>query len=83
MVLVTQQLMQDNYPFWSHVMLITLITKNNDDYVDGSITKPLKKSIKEHKQLTHCNLFVKGWILNTISPNITQSLMYNDNAFKI
>ena len=38
---------------------------------------------QEHKQWTRCNLLIKGWILNTISPNIAQSVMYNDNASKI
>ncbi|XP_024028363.1 uncharacterized protein LOC112093681 [Morus notabilis] len=81
LVLVTQQLTQDNYPLWSHAMLTALITKNKDGFVDGSITKPPETSTKEHKQWTRSNLLVKGWILNTMSPN-TQSVMYNDSDFK-
>ncbi|PNX92270.1 retrovirus-related Pol polyprotein from transposon TNT 1-94 [Trifolium pratense] len=83
LVLVTQQLSQSNYPLWSHAMLMALTTKNKDGFVDGSIKKPSTTSSKEYRQWIRCNLLVKGWILNTISPNIAQSVMYTDDASKI
>lgn len=83
LVLVTQQLSQSNYPLWSHAMLMALTTKNKDGFVDGSIKKPSTTSSKEYKQWIRCNLLVKWWILNTISPSIAQSVMYNDDASKI
>lgn len=85
MVLVTQQLTQEkeNYATWSYAMLMALISKNKDGFIDGTITKPLFGSIGEIKQWTYCNLLVKGWILNTISPDIAQSVMYNDTTLNL
>ncbi|XP_038704745.1 uncharacterized protein LOC120000689 [Tripterygium wilfordii] len=80
LVLVTQSLNQGNYPIWSHAMLMALIVKNKDGFIDGIVTKPPIESTAEMKQWIRCNLLVKGWILNTISPDIGQSIMYNEGA---
>ncbi|KAI9174048.1 hypothetical protein LWI28_011066 [Acer negundo] len=61
---------------------MALTTKNKDGFVDGTVTKLPLTLVKEYKQWTRYNLLVKGWILNTISIEIAQSVMYNDNAFE-
>ncbi|XP_038719963.1 uncharacterized protein LOC120012595 [Tripterygium wilfordii] len=83
LVLVTQLLTQNNYPIWSHAMLMALTTKNKDGFVNGVITKPLSGTAEAVRQWTRCNLLVKGWILNTISPAIAESVMYNDTALAL
>ncbi|KAI9166075.1 hypothetical protein LWI28_025831 [Acer negundo] len=62
---------------------MTLTTKNKGGFVDGTVTKPPLTSAKKYKQWTRCNLLVKGWILNTISPDIAQSVMYNDDTSEL
>ncbi|KAI9178435.1 hypothetical protein LWI28_026454 [Acer negundo] len=49
LIFVTQLLTQHNYPILSHAMLIALTTKNKDEFVDGTITKPPFTSAKEYK----------------------------------
>ncbi|KAI9164689.1 hypothetical protein LWI28_000326 [Acer negundo] len=51
--------------------------------MDGTIMTPPLTSAKEYKQWTRCNFLVKGWILNTISPDIAQNVMYNDDASEL
>ncbi|XP_038686023.1 uncharacterized protein LOC120002326 [Tripterygium wilfordii] len=83
LILVTQSLNQENYPLWSHAMLMALIAKNKDGFIDGTVTKPVTGSTAEVKQWTRCDLLVKGWILNTVTPAIGQSVMYNDSALAV
>ncbi|XP_058189604.1 uncharacterized protein LOC131307214 [Rhododendron vialii] len=64
-------------------MLMALTTKNKDGFIDGTITRPLAGSAAEIKQWTRCNTLVKGWILNSISPNIAQSVMYSEDAHEL
>lgn len=83
LVLVAQLLTQENYPIWSHAMLMALTTKNKDGFIDGTITRPLAGSAAEIKQWTRYNTLVKGWILNSISPSIAQSVMYSEDAHEL
>ena len=62
---------------------MALTTKNKDGFVDGIITKLPLTSAKEYKQWTRYNLIVKGWILNTISLDIAQSVMYNNDTSEL
>ncbi|KAL5567425.1 hypothetical protein UlMin_030589 [Ulmus minor] len=83
MILVAQSLNQENYHIWSHAMLMALTTKNKDGFIDGTVTRPPASSEAETKQWTRCNILVKGWILNTMSPKIAKSVMYNDTAYEL
>ena len=83
MILVAQSLNQENYHIWSHAMLMALTIKNKDGFIDGTVTRPPASSDTETKQWTRCNILVKGWILNTISPKIAESVMYNDTAYEL
>ncbi|XP_038698723.1 uncharacterized protein LOC119996234 [Tripterygium wilfordii] len=83
LILVTQSLNQENYPLWSHAMLMALTAKNKEGFIDGTVTKPVTGSTAEVKQRTRCDLLVKGWILNTVTPAIGQSVMYNDSALAV
>ncbi|KAI9198076.1 hypothetical protein LWI28_009683 [Acer negundo] len=49
LILVTQLLTQDNYPIWSHAMLMAFTTKSKDGFVDGTVMKPPLTSAKEYK----------------------------------
>ncbi|KAI9173360.1 hypothetical protein LWI28_000230 [Acer negundo] len=64
-------------------MLMALTIKNKDSFIDGTITKPPAGSVAKIKQWTRCNNLTKGWILNTILPNIAKSVMYNNGAYEL
>ena len=83
MILVAQSLNQENYHIWSHAMLMALTTKNKDRFIDDTIARQPASSKAETKRWTRCNILVKGWILNTISPKIVESVMYNDTAYEL
>ena len=82
-VLVTQLLNDENYPTWSRSMLMALNTKNKEGFVDGTLKKPLHGSSTTLQQWTRCNNLVKSWLLNSISPDIGASIIYNDVASDI
>ncbi|KAL5562193.1 hypothetical protein UlMin_031940 [Ulmus minor] len=83
MILVAHSLNQENYYIWSHGMLMALTIKNKDGFIDSIIARPPASSEAESKQWTRCNILVKGWILNTISPKLAESVMYNDTTYEL
>lgn len=58
LVLVSQQLIEDNYASWSHDMSIALLTKNKIGFIDGTITKP---------ESTNADLLIHGLEIITLS----------------
>ena len=83
MVLVSQPLNEENYNTWSRAMTMALSAKNKIGFVDGSISKPSKTSDAELKQWTRCNNMVKSWLLNSLSKEISQSVINCDLAYEI
>ncbi|KAM0985672.1 hypothetical protein ACFX13_013132 [Malus domestica] len=39
-ILVTQQLNEETYPTWSRAMIMALIAKNKEGFIDGTIKRP-------------------------------------------
>ncbi|KAL6291859.1 hypothetical protein ACE6H2_000001 [Prunus campanulata] len=81
-ILVTQPLLGDNYPTWSRAMRMALDAKNKLGFIDGSITKPKDVSTKFH-QWTRCNSMVLSWIVNALSPEISNSVIYTATAREV
>ncbi|KAL5563415.1 hypothetical protein UlMin_033162 [Ulmus minor] len=77
--LVSNSLTGSNYNSWHRSMIIALIAKNKFGFVDGSIAKP-----EIGDNLYHfwscCNNMVMSWILNAVSKNIAESIMYIHDA---
>ncbi|XP_074263999.1 uncharacterized protein LOC141586604 [Silene latifolia] len=67
------------YGGWKRSMLIALSAKNKLGFIDGSIPKPSSTSPTVHKW-QKCNDIVFSWILNSVSPEIAESIIYSGTA---
>ena len=80
--LVTKPLNGDNYATWSRLMSIALSAKNKTGFVDGSIDKP-PAADEKHALWQRCNDMVLSWILNSIDPNLGDSVLYTESATEV
>ncbi|KAF8401062.1 hypothetical protein HHK36_014365 [Tetracentron sinense] len=81
-VLVSQHLIGDNYPTWNRAMSTALNAKNKYCFVDGSIDIPLPTST-DFSAWKRCNDMVKSWLLNSLSQEISDSVIYASSAKEI
>ena len=77
--LVTKLLNGDNYGTWSRSISIALSAKNKTSFEDGSIQKPLGTDAK-FADWKRCNDMVLSWLLNSIGPSISDSVIYTEHA---
>ncbi|KAL4302210.1 hypothetical protein GQ457_10G003950 [Hibiscus cannabinus] len=82
MLLVTQPLASDNYNSWKRSMLMALSAKNKIGFVDGSIVAPASTSTN-FQAWTRANNLVNSWILNSVSKDISASLLYHSTVVAI
>ncbi|GAV80455.1 UBN2_3 domain-containing protein, partial [Cephalotus follicularis] len=64
---------------WSKAMLIALQAKNKIGFIDGSCEKPSENSSLLH-QWKRCNAIVLSWIMNTVSNELFNGIVYSTNA---
>ncbi|KAE8669122.1 Detected protein of unknown function [Hibiscus syriacus] len=83
MVLVTQILTNDNFHSWRRSMMLALSAKNKLGFVDESIQALDSSSPERFSAWTRANSFVNSWILNSVSKDITVSLLYHTTAAEI
>ncbi|KAL5810760.1 hypothetical protein ACOSQ3_027485 [Xanthoceras sorbifolium] len=83
LVLVSQQLTGDNYASWSRAMLIALSVKNKLGFIDGSISKPDGNQIDLLNSWIRNNNIVISWILNSVSKDISASIIFTEYAHEI
>ncbi|XP_060673809.1 uncharacterized protein LOC132803959 [Ziziphus jujuba] len=80
--LVSHELTGPNYNSWHHSMEMALRAKNKLSFVDGSIPKPnptdLLASVRDH-----CNSMVHSWLLNAVSKDIADILLYQESAYAV
>ncbi|XP_057965375.1 uncharacterized protein LOC131155939 [Malania oleifera] len=79
-VLISNILIETNYNTWSQSMAIALSTQNKVDFIDGTISKPSKTSSAKYRQWNRCNNMVKAWLLNSLSKEISASVLFCDLA---
>nr|XP_017216853.1 PREDICTED: uncharacterized protein LOC108194418 [Daucus carota subsp. sativus] len=82
MLLTTVTLTESNYSQWSRSMMIALSSKLKLGFVDGSYALPAANS----PLLIHwnrCNHMVISWLLNSVSPEIRNSIVYMNSAHLI
>lgn len=83
MILVSTPLTEDNYASWSQAMLLALEAKNKLGFIDGTISPPSSSTSAEARQWKRCNVMVISWLLNSISKEISSSVIYCKSAFAI
>ncbi|KAL5577328.1 hypothetical protein UlMin_019027 [Ulmus minor] len=83
LVLVSQQLIGENYTIWSRVMLIALFMKNKLGFIDGSISEPPGTDANLYNSWIRNNNMVISWILNSISKEISTSIIFATSAREI
>lgn len=71
-----------NYTSWCEAMIMALTAKNKLGFIDGSIVQP---TIDDplFETWKRCNITVCYWILNSISQELAQSLLYIRSAAMI
>ncbi|KAL5556239.1 hypothetical protein UlMin_038475 [Ulmus minor] len=82
-ILVSQQLTGENYTSWSRAMLIALSVKNKLGFVDGSIAEPPCTDANLFNSWIRNNNMVISWILNSISKEISASVMFASSSREI
>lgn len=71
-----------NYLPWKESMLMALSAKNKLGFVDGSIKNPGSES-PMFGQWRRCNDLVRSWITQSLSPELSKSVMYSKTAEKM
>ena len=82
-VLVSQLLTGENYPSWSQAMLIALSVKNKVGFVNGDLQKPNSSEANMYNSWMRNNNLVISWILNSVSKEISASIMFAESAHEI
>jgi hypothetical protein len=77
--LVSQPLVGNNYHTWKRSMSMALSAKNKLGFIDGSLVK-LAEDTSEYFVWDRCNNMVLSWILNSMSQEISSSLIYIESA---
>nr|XP_017233154.1 PREDICTED: uncharacterized protein LOC108207203 [Daucus carota subsp. sativus] len=78
-ILTIVTLSDQNYSQWSRSMRIALSSKLKLGFIDGSCVKPPSQSALL-VNWSRCNDIVISWLMNTISFDIRQSVMYMSTA---
>ena len=81
-VVVTPLLTSSNYLAWSRFMKRALGAKNKFAFVDGSIPIPPSNDMNR-SAWECCNPLIHYWILNSISPQIAQTIVFHEYAIDV
>ena len=57
-------------------------TKNKFAFVDGSVPIPPMDDLNRNAW-EHCNNLIHSWILNTVSPQIAQTIVFHEYAIDV
>ncbi|XP_073049302.1 uncharacterized protein [Primulina eburnea] len=82
LVLVSHLLAGNNYNTWSRAMSMALTAKNKLLFVDGTQLRPASGDLL-YAAWIRCNSMVISWILNSVSREIADSLLYMSTAYEI
>ncbi|XP_072078108.1 uncharacterized protein [Arachis hypogaea] len=77
--LIPVKLNASNYSSWSRGMLLALKSKNKLKFIDGSIVKPDELD-PLFEAWEKCNTYLVSWITVSLSPEISGSVIWNNNA---
>ncbi|XP_061373829.1 uncharacterized protein LOC133316130 [Gastrolobium bilobum] len=82
LILVTHSLNGPNFNSRSREMIIALTARNKVCFVDGSLLRPHNSDLF-FAAWTRCNSMVISWLLNFVSKEIADSLMYFSTAYDL
>ncbi|XP_060959423.1 uncharacterized protein LOC133030637 [Cannabis sativa] len=83
-VLVSQLLTgQDNYIAWCRAMELAILVKNKLGFLNGSIPKPPITDQTLYNAWIRNNNIVISWIINSVSKEISSSILYDESAAAI
>ncbi|XP_016730546.1 uncharacterized protein [Gossypium hirsutum] len=82
LVLVSPILSSSNYHSWSRAMTMALLSKNKLQFVDGTITVPLRTD-PLYSAWERCNTMVLSWLHHSISPSIMNNILWLDFAYVV
>ncbi|KAK0581116.1 hypothetical protein LWI29_010174 [Acer saccharum] len=84
LVLISKPLNGDNYSTWKRAMTLALNSKNKLGFVNGSIKGPSEETDpKGYAAWSWCNDMVHSWIVNALSPEILDSVIYYSTAHEV
>jgi len=84
LVLISKPLNRDNYSIWKRAMTLALNSKIKLSFVNGSIKAPSKETDPEgYAAWSRCNDMVHSWIINTLNPEISDSVIYYSTAHEV
>ncbi|XP_019258336.1 PREDICTED: uncharacterized protein LOC109236602 [Nicotiana attenuata] len=79
MTLVNSPFDGRGYPGWRRSVLIALSAKNKIGFINGACVEPDLAS-KEHPQWSRTNYMVTSWLLNSLSKEIGDNVIYSKTA---
>ncbi|RVW81703.1 Retrovirus-related Pol polyprotein from transposon RE1 [Vitis vinifera] len=84
MVLVSKPLNGDNYSTWCRAMTISLNAKSKLGFIDGTTTMPSATDKPDkHASWKKCNDMILSWILNSLSQDLADSVIFSTTAQEI
>ncbi|KZV15509.1 hypothetical protein F511_38613 [Dorcoceras hygrometricum] len=82
LILVSTPLTGNNYNSWSRSISTAFTAKNKLPFIDGSQLRPKSDDLL-YESWIRCNSMVISWILNSVSREIADSLLYISTAYEI
>ncbi|CAN1297795.1 hypothetical protein LINPERPRIM_LOCUS23590 [Linum perenne] len=80
--IISVKLNPSNYHLWSRTMRIALKTKRKIGFIGGSLLMP-ESTDPNFDIWDRSNTSVEGWIINSLEPDISESMIDNDNAYEL
>ncbi|XP_076918652.1 uncharacterized protein LOC143579153 [Bidens hawaiensis] len=77
LILVSKSFDGSGFGAWKRAIAISLSAKNKLGFIYGTISRPADSSLALWQQ---CNDMVISWILNTLSREISESVLYTETA---
>ncbi|CAJ2666297.1 unnamed protein product [Trifolium pratense] len=82
LALVTPLLSGPNYHSWSRAMTMALRSKKKMHFINGTLPRP-DDDDRDSLAWDRCNTMLLSWLNNSVSPEISQSILWLDSASEI
>lgn len=84
LLLVSKKLTGDNYNSWCRAMRISLSAKNKIGFITGKVKEPSAAlESDDHALWQRCNDMVLSWILNSLEPELADSVLCCATPFAV